>query len=326
MEEIGTLGPGLLSENRRCKYVRTTVASAWAHNCLAYLWWCAFDQNHLTYAPYRNIALERELGLFSHAGVPHPAAKELARTLEKIKALPFDTLPPRKIHAIVLTTEDQDSWLAAYGSFVLGKQAGLEVEFASACKKIPDADFYWMPAISGFRVLDLPRWQELQQKVREGATLLVTDDGSGILQPFASVFGCEVDYSTTEPEEYQLELADETFALKRNFTRRLLPGKAEISGTIDGTPGLIRNVFGKGQIFYLNGVPELQVLQEKQPHLYKIYRSIAMQSGLDLPAKHPGISRTEHPLPDGRTVMVKINCTDCDAEGIVANDFTVDII
>ena len=325
IEEIGTLGPGIVSEERRCGYIKTSVISALVHDCLAYLWWCAFDQDKFDFAPYSKIALERELGLFSSAGKAHPALHALSEMILKMKAQALDKLPSRQVDAVVVTTPGQDAWQAAYGAFVLGKQAGIEVEFASSYGNIPESSFYWLPAVTGGSGIDLKHYQQLIERVKDGAVLLVTDVGNAMLQPFESVFGCRVDYYANAPETVTLSLDDEKFTFNRPVTRRLISGKAQVLGTLaDGTPGLTCHTLGRGKVFYLNGAPELSVLDEKSPALYRIFRRIAREAGLQVFDKDPRIGRTLHRSSDGKKdIVIEINYSDCEVDGIAANDFRV---
>jgi hypothetical protein len=120
-----------------------------------------------------------------------------------------------------------------------------------------------------------------------------------------------------------LLIDDEIFSFSRPVTRRLIAGNAQVHGTIDGTPGLTCYTLGKGKVIYLNGAPELSVLDEKTPHLYKIYRKIAALAGLKLADKHPGIGRTIHRVSDLKEIVIEINYTDHEIDGLAANDFRI---
>ncbi len=329
VEEIGTLGPMIISEERRCAYIRTTLASAWACNCLAYLWWCAFDQGHLAQAPYRWCAMERELGLLKADGSLHPAAMEFTAFRNRMKSLPFDKLPGRRIDALVMTTPGQDQWRAAYGALVLAKQAGLEIEFISQYRPVPKADFYWLPAIEDYSVVDKVRYDEILDRVAAGAVLLVTDAGNGVLQPFEKVFGCKVDYLSNREEQlaFRIDGCESVFSLARRYTRRIAQGKADVIGqNEDGTPALTCAVYGKGKVFFMNAAPEIAVLDEEKPAFFSIYRRIAKLAGIELPEKSPEVGRTIHPFDDGRMAIVEINYGNHEIDGIPANDFRVKML
>ena len=326
IEEIGSFGPVMLSEERRCGYIQATLASAWVHNCLGYLWWCGFHQTHLTHAPYRWIAMERELGLFDTDGVPLPGAKVFSDWKRRVEALPFTELPPRKVHAVVLLTPGQDQWQIAYGTFILAKQAGIEVEFSSPYAPLPDAELYLMPSVQGHLGLPRDSYYQLMEKVRNGAFLYVSDAGNSCLQPFSELFGCEVDYTSNCRDAQTFSCEGEVYSLVRPFTRKLLAGTSEVLAVEeDGTPMLTSYKYGKGQAVFLNAAPELSAVDESVPHSYLLYRKIAVLAGLDLPEKAPEIGRTEHPWTNGRTIVVEINYSDKESSGLAANDFRVTI-
>ena len=327
VEEIGTLGPGMLSKARTAAYLRTALLSAWVHDCRAFLWWCAFDQDHLDHAPYRWQALERELGLFRADRQPHPAGVELKRTVEWLNALPFDRLPPRRVDAAVILSHNQEKWKTAYGSFLLAKQAGFEVEFTSNRRpEIPEASFYWLPAVNASDALDKEYYRKLREKVQDGASLLVTDIGRGILQPFAEFFGCEIDYTALKPETVRFTDTGSGTEIQftREVTRKLIAGSSEVLIQDDGgSPLLTVNRFGKGRVFYLNCAPELSVLDEAEPRWYRIYSRIGRMAGLELPDKPPEIGRTIHKSPDGTSAEILLNYADHEAGGLAANSIVI---
>jgi hypothetical protein len=59
-EEIGALGRMLCSESVEADVARVNLFSLWAHDCRGFLWWCAFDQDHLAHAPYDWCTAERD--------------------------------------------------------------------------------------------------------------------------------------------------------------------------------------------------------------------------------------------------------------------------
>ena len=94
-EEIGTLGPMVASERIAADFARNVLFSLWAHDCHGLLWWCAYDQGHLTHAPYDWHAFERELGLIRADRSPKPVLGEIGRFAAFLAGLPIRRLPPR---------------------------------------------------------------------------------------------------------------------------------------------------------------------------------------------------------------------------------------
>ena len=78
-----------------------------------------------------------------------------------------------------------DVWKAAYGSFILSKQAGFEIEFCNIASidALPESKFYIVPSVSGYEVMDVHKYHLLLDAARNGATVVFTAD-SGYLQPF----------------------------------------------------------------------------------------------------------------------------------------------
>ena len=92
--------------------------------------------------------VENELGMRFSDGSPKPVLKEMKRLSE----IDID-LPEADTDAVCLLTADQDGWGVSYMTYVLSKQAWLNIEFADANKEIPESDVYMMPSIKGSRVL-----------------------------------------------------------------------------------------------------------------------------------------------------------------------------
>lgn len=88
-EEFGTLGPMISSDLVAGDFVRASLFSQWAHGGLGGLWWCAFDQEQLSHAPYNWYAAERELGLIRSDGTKKPVLEEMEKFAECIAGLPF---------------------------------------------------------------------------------------------------------------------------------------------------------------------------------------------------------------------------------------------
>lgn len=327
VEEIGTIGPMILSEKRTGAYIRTTMMSAWIHDCRAFLWWCGFDQDHLDHAPYRWIASERELGLFTAGYQAKESAEEVREFSRFLINTGFDELPSRQIDAVALTvSEPSNQWHCAYGSFVLAKQSGVEIEFASPYRAIPKAAIYWLMALDGSVSFGKKQYEQLRNFVRDGASVLVTDTGRGTLQPFKEFTGCEVDYTATMPEKQSFTIpgTDEEIHFTRDTTRKLISQTAQVLiADQSGNSILTINSYGKGKVFYLNLAPETAVLEESRPQWYKVYRMIFCLMGLNLPEKAPQIGRTLHRFPDGRTLEILLNYADFEADGIPANSWLI---
>ena len=226
----------------------------------------------------------------------------------------------RKVDAVVVLSELSDGWKTAYGSYILSKQAGFEVEFCSMkyIDQLPESNFYIVPAIEGFCVMDLAKYQLLLQAAGNGATVVFTAD-SGYLRPFAEYFGCEVEYCSENSRTVTFELDGEEHNVPQSITRQLKAVDCEVLAQDKaGAPVITCKKAGKGKLIYVNAPLENAALQPGN-QLYKVYRRLAKTAGLDLEAKSPAIGITRHKLADGRTIKFYINYSSQTADGIEPN-------
>ncbi len=319
-EELGTLGPMISSEAIAADYLRTVLFSLWAHDCHGLLWWCGYDQDHLDHAPYDWHSHERELGLIRTDRSPKPVFEVLGQFGAYIKQLPIPVLPPRLVEAVCILTHDQDQWAAAFSSFILAKQAGFDVVFQYADEPLKQADLYLIPSASGSYSFSRRFWIELDQRVRDGATLYLSHDDC-MLSPFNVPFGITV--QTRERRSREVNIAfDHTTELpsltvQSSVKLQLSTTRAQVLGCEpDGNPAFTQANHGKGQIYFLSVPVEkyLSSLSSSYHHpqaqaFWKLYRYIAQpfMSGRILSKEHAFVGITEHPLDATQRVAVLIN-------------------
>ena len=323
IEEIGSFGPGYLSDERTERYTYNVLYSAWAHGLRSVLWWCgfSFDRCPEQY-PYRWIAMERELGALDSFRNPGGTARAMKKFRTELAALPFKELPPRKVDAVVITTSDGDAWRAVYGSFMLSKGAGFEVEYCNIATvdELPESQFYIIPAISGFGAIHYKKYQMLLKKAEEGATVFFTAS-TAMLQPFVQPFGCAIEYCTEVPEDvtFRVDGIDRDYRITRACGRVLKALDCDVlAKDSNGNPQMIRHGYGKGQLIYLNAAPELAELSFDNG-FYRIYRKAAELAGIVCPEKAPEIGVTKHVFADGKTLQIRINYADYPVEDMEAN-------
>ena len=66
-----------------------------------------------------------------------------------------------------------DTWAAAWGAYLLARQAGLDVEFADGERPLPEAPAYILPSLAGDASMSRHAWYELLDRVMSGATLFL---------------------------------------------------------------------------------------------------------------------------------------------------------
>ena len=323
IEEVGDVGRCTAGEERSARNMRAGMFSAWANGLGAYVWWCAFDQQHLRFPPYDWYAIERELGLFRKGGIPKPVANTMKEFRSFLDGLPFKALPARRVDAVCVMSEYEGAWLQSFGAFLLSRQAGFDISFCGAERPLPDAKFYIMPSGDSDFTYTYGAWLRVLDKVENhGATLLLSKGGDMRLSDFERLTGCELDTFYKKDNVIEFTMAD---APGRKISGRdcaetgLVVKKAKVlASKADGTPVVTVNDFGKGKIVYVNFGIELDAINsgkcftgaDLSPH-YLVYKTAAQIAGVkrlveraDIP--HVGI--TEHRCKDsGKTIVVAVN-------------------
>jgi endo-1,4-beta-mannosidase len=224
------------------------------------MWWCAHEQNNLTTPPYTWNMCEVELGMTDRNGVPKPVLhefKEFKQFLVKIEQENI-VLPPAHEDGVCILTKGQDHWGIAYMSYILAKQAGVNLRFADGERELPDSNVYLMPSVRGHLVMARERYLKLIEKVKNGATLYISNDEC-ILAEFNTLTGLTVENSRQ--------------------TRRVLKATgAEVLETDnDGLPLFTKYKHGKGTVYYLDYPLETMLLNESgafEKDKYKKYNEI----------------------------------------------------
>ncbi|MBC8039428.1 MAG: cellulase family glycosylhydrolase [Opitutaceae bacterium] len=320
-EEIGTMGPMIAGDRVSADFARINLLSLWANDCRGFLWWCSHDQTHLTHAPYDWIGVELELGLIRSDGTQKPVLDEMGGFHRFLDSLPFTALPPRRTDAICLLTHNQDAWAVAFGSFVLAKQAKLEIAFRHIHQEIPESPVYLLPSLQGANCVPLRVWRELIARVRRGATLYLSL-GDGILPHFNEIAGVEL-VSRGKPRDPLIaafnDTPDSPLHLTGGDTLDLVATTAEVlASRIDNQqPAFWRNRVGEGLI-YVFAAPIESTLSHNpgsfcpgSPAYWRLYQSFAASAAGErwINVASPDLAVTEHEFSPDRAAVVIINHT-----------------
>ena len=328
-EEIGSMGPTVCDDDRSADFLRASAWSLWQHGGRAAMWWCAFDQDGLTHPPYEWVAVERRLGMFRGDGSPKPAMVALREVNEAVTGMPFGRLPARRPDAAVVLTPGQDAWAAAYGAWVLARQAGLDVVYAASDGAIPDLPLLIVPSVKGLTAMRASFARELEARVRAGARVLVTVDDAHV-NDLDRVFGLRLARRYPRPagDGLRTELpGGVAHASPTRWRLELSAGEhAEVlAAESDGNPVLTRHPLGDagGEAWLLSFPVEaesattpgaLGPAQEKD--LGGVYRAFArgVDTGRVATARHPRLGLSEHALAADRRVLVAVNAGPGEAE------------
>lgn len=329
VEEAGTLGPMIADEDVAAEYIRSALFSTWAHDLHGFVWWCANEQAELTHTPYDWCAVERELGLFHLDGSPKPVVQTMTRFHENLKKLPFANLPKRIVDGICILTKGQDTWAAAYGTFILAKQAGLDIEYAWCQDEIPSAANYFMPSLTGNEAIDGHVLNEILRRVREEGANLYLSINDALMSPFSEYTGVKVKTRSRRIQADSVELDGTLHTLESPIKYVFEAIGAEVlASDADDTPVFTRNVYGKGQVYFLAYPIELTMACEpglaSGPHAvpyYQFYRNLnfitpAKAARLD----SPYIGLTEHVVDESTRILTVLNYTPREQKAMIQMD------
>ena len=137
-------------------------------------------------------------------------------------------------------------------TYVLAVMAGINVGFCYGDEPLPDADTYLMPSVTGHWVMPGERYVELRERVRNGATLYISNSNA-ILSEFNELAGVKVVDSSMLSERSEMLLGDERIAFSRNKKYDLSPRSSRVIAVEkNGEPVLTENDYGSGKVIYLN--------------------------------------------------------------------------
>ena len=323
IQEQGTFTEMLGNRNMAADFVRVNLFSGLAHGSKGYLYWCAFEHLKLTKPPYTWSAVERELGLFDVDKNPKPVANELKNMSKLLENLPFEELPERDIDAVCITTAAQGGaltqWHSAAATFVLAKQAGLDITVRHFTQEIPEAKIYIVPSINGWAPMYAETYNFLLDRVKNhGATLYISVD-NGQMNTIEQVAGLRSNgMGTGGKREGDFVLGGETVRLSYNAPNEWFAESvgAEVLGRCGNNVVYSRYQLGKGKVYIL-GFPLEQLAHRdglfnaEEPY-YKIYSEfgadVLKEKIVRTQEKYIGI--TQHRQKDGSYIIIVINYTD----------------
>ena len=307
VEEGGSMGPGIVSDERAAASLKAALFSCWAAGIPGYCWWCAFDQGHLGFAPYDWTAIERELGLFTADGRPKPTALALRDFAKFVGTLPFDRLPPRRIDAVVVVSEKEDAWKSAQGAWLLAKRAGFDIRYTRAeDAALPEAEFYVLPSGQGYESYSRAAFWRVMDKAKRGATVLLTLGNGAVLSDLRETAGVLTESHYAQPSKHVVSAGAEPFAVSDSHTRNVSVTTANVLAKDDaGMPFLTVNRYGRGKVLFCNGSVETAAPLSAEA----VYRIAAAEAGVRraVTVNQPSVGLTEHALDEGRVLVVAIN-------------------
>ena len=314
IQESGTFNLIVGKEEVGEGFLRSVMASGWANGSLGYLWWCAHDQKNLTHAPYSWSMNENELGMLKEDLSPKRVAIAMKEISEAISSMPFDELPKATKDVCCIIPDCLDNYYyTANASYILAKQAGLNLEFVYYTQDIPEAKMYILPSLRGWSPIGRKTYLEVLEYVKKGAKLLITD-ATGFITEMDEIVGLESygmidDFAKREADfgEYKLPFSyDKKFMIKS-------VGAEVLCEDEDGTVIFSKNKFGNGEIYFLNFALETQSYAipdgyNKHP-FYMVYKTVGKNilDNKPIVGNNPQVDITIHPLNDTEAICVMVN-------------------
>jgi len=284
VEEIGTMGPMVCSDETAATFLRVNMWHAHIFNRPGFLWWTAFDQP-FTEAPYGMFAAERELGLFTRDRKPKAFMREMTAMTEKLKTAPlFSDL---HTDAVCILSPGTDSWKVAFAVSMLASQAGIAVSFHDGRHPLPDAQAYLLPAIATTANIEKAVYDDLKARVQRGAKLYLSLC-NGPISEFEELTGLCVEDSGG------------AFACRFTADGVAIEGVGERQLFYRGEEnGLHRHAYGDGVVYTLDFSPEQHLFDndpENSPY-YHIYREVFREERESYPVQSddPAVRVVWHP-------------------------------
>ena len=299
VEEIGTVGPMVCSDEAAADFARLNMLSNYAHGSTGFLWWCANEQTNLNNIPYTWYMTEIELGMLDSKMKPKPVLLEMKKFGDFMTDKKFN-LPKAKDDVVCVLTKSQQQEYVGHMAFCLAKQNDLTLGFCFGENDIPESDAYIVPSIYSDRVMKRESYDYLKDRVyNHGATLCITND-AGILAGFNNLAGVTVQDSGLYAHTGTITLYREEIRFSRRRTTFITPDNAEVLAYDDmGNPAITSVNYGKGKVFYVNFPLEAMLIDENNAfdtnrHLVykKVFADVIAKKNVT--SKNKYVSVTEH--------------------------------
>lgn len=287
LEEFG-LTTTMVGEEEAAAYYRTVLFSTLAAGARGALAWCFADFSNTGRPPYATVPYEIGFGL-TWAGRPKAPGKAMAAFAALLGAFPWGELEPAPAPAAVLLParyydhpEREFSparhFALLFASYVLAKQAGLEVDFVLPGAPLEGYRLVLCPVVPRRGTLDLPHWEQLVAFVRQGGCLYLSFGGLAF-PDLEEILGARRLYadSPTRPALWERCRPGHRLVLEPRTAKVLRRGG-------DGLPLFLTHRYGEGTVLF--ATEPLESYLADAPHLlavnpfYPFYRYAARAAGL----------------------------------------------
>lgn len=288
VEELGSMGPMVLSEEKAADFLKVNLWSNWANGAAGVMWWCAHEQAELTAPPYDWNMCERELGMLNSKLEPKPVLLAMERFAKEQRQLNLE-LPYRERDAVCILSQGQNHWGIAYMSYILAKQAGLTMDFVYCEQELPESKLYFLPS-AGVAVMSKKRYDLLKNAVYEGAVLYISEK-DGIFTEFEELTGLKVEQTHRAESSGCVKWGDASFTYGKTYQVELKETHAKVLLRDQKEKPLFTVAsYGKGKVYFLNFPLEENLLHDEKGFEQEYYQFYTMAAADILDKK--GIQRT----------------------------------
>ena len=305
------------SKKTEADFYRAALLTSLAHGCHGTMWWCAFDQGHHSYAPYRWNTIGSQYGFFDKDLNAKPLVKENKDFCALLEKLPNHNLPIAKTDGVILIPrEESPSTDLLRATYATCNQADLNMGFSYLLDPIPDSPLYIIPSIKGNKSIPKNRLDELLCKVRSGSVLYLCAD-TGLLRDLPTISGVEFAYRERICEKRTLTLGEHKLPISTEYFYKPETISADVVGRDeDGEAVFFKNKFGEGYIYtmtlplesYMASTPKI-FHAPNAPAYREIYKEIARAANIEklCYSSDPFVMLTEHYGDDGEIYVFAIN-------------------
>lgn len=318
IQEFGSIGYTNCSYKSEAEFYRACLLASLAHGCHGTMWWCAFDQGHFNYAPYRWNNIGSDYGFFDKNLNKKPVADVNVKFKSDLSKIPGEILPAHTTNATVIVPRDDGgadiNMLRA--SYMLAKQANMDVNFCYALDKIPDSPLYIFPSLSTSRAITSLRLDELMEKVNNGAVLYMSID-TALFRRIPQIAGVEFEYRDMINGTKTVNVGDVSLEIDSTYFHKPESHIAQVVGTDENGEGVFfKHSYGKGYVFLLTVPLEKHTAKTKgafyvddAPLYSTIYSMVAQCAGVKRIAcsDNRQILVTEHKINENEYYIFAIN-------------------
>lgn len=338
VQEFSSIGYMNCSRKTEADFYRASLFTLLAHGFYGAMWWCAFDQGHHTYAPYRWNTIGSEYGFFDRDLKAKPLVEENLRFKELLSKLPSHQLPrPKQDGVILIPREEEPDLPLIRATYMLAKQANLDMGFSYVLDPIPDSPLYIIPSINNNKSIPKNRLDELMKKVENGSVLYLCAD-RGLIREIPQLTGIEIEYRDKVSTQKTLRFEGSELPIFTRFFYKANAVDAEVLGVDERGEGVFfKHRYGKGYVCFMtlpleyHLASKVSVFRMQNPPAYhKVYRSLAELAGIRkvCDSDHPFVRLTEHKIDESSYYIFAINysSTPASARLTVADGYTLETV